>query len=430
MTGVGTMAERGVLERGGLERSVVSPFGLTEPIDCELDGAVRLPTLAEDAAAHHRHFGSAPTLSRGALTDLVARAALTGRGGAHFPVARKWRAVAASEGTAVVVANAAESEPASAKDAVLLQRFPHLVLDGLAACARELGADTTIVWLHEGDDATLDALRRAQAERQGSGPTEPRAQFAIGPARYLTGESSALLSGLNGGTVLPTFRRVPAARSGFAGRPTAVHNIETLARVALLARDLPAAGGLFTVVTDRRTVIDPGGTATFADLLGRAGITRAPAAALLGGYGGSWVPWSRLAAASVDPMAVPGLSVGAGVVIPLAAEQCGLATTAAIAGYLAEQGARQCGPCRFGLPELARQVHRLARGGRHTASALAELDDLVGEVTGRGGCAHPDGAASVVATAVQVFTADITSHRDERRCLGTGEAAALPGITR
>ncbi|MFN8081475.1 MAG: NADH-ubiquinone oxidoreductase-F iron-sulfur binding region domain-containing protein [Kineosporiaceae bacterium] len=406
---------------------LTSPLGLTEAVSCELDGAVRLTTPAEDAAAHRRRFGAAPTLSRGALTDLVAQAALTGRGGAHFPVARKWRTIAASEGPAVVVANAAESEPASAKDAVLLQRFPHLVLDGLAACARELGADTTIVWLHEGDDATLAALRQAQTERQASGTVEPRAQFVTGPARYLTGESSALLSGLNGGAVLPTFRRVPAARSGFDGRPTAIHNVETLARVALLARERPAAGGLFTVVTRRRTVIETSGADTFAEVLARAGVSWAPTAVLLGGYGGSWVPWQRLAHTPADPA---GADIGAGVLIPLATRHCGLATTAAIATYLAEQSARQCGPCRFGLPELARQVSRLARGGRHTTSAVTELSGLVGEVTGRGGCSHPDGATSLVVTAMRVFAPDITSHRDHRRCLGSGEAAHLPGIGR
>ena len=65
---------------------------------------------------------------------------LTGNGGGHFPVARKWRTVLRHGGGGIVVANGAESEPASAKDRALLTTVPHLVLDGLACAAEVLGA--------------------------------------------------------------------------------------------------------------------------------------------------------------------------------------------------------------------------------------------------------------------------------------------------
>ena len=77
------------------------------------------------------------------------RAGLTGRGGAGFPAGRKMRTVAQAgrsagrlrgQGGAVVVANGAESEPASAKDRMLLARAPHLVLDGIALAAEAVGA--------------------------------------------------------------------------------------------------------------------------------------------------------------------------------------------------------------------------------------------------------------------------------------------------
>ncbi len=88
------------------------------------------------------------------LLDSIEQAELTGRGGAHFPVARKWRtaldAARAGGGEVLVVANGAEGEPASAKDAALLLQRPHLVLDGLVCAAEAFGASSAVLWLQEG----------------------------------------------------------------------------------------------------------------------------------------------------------------------------------------------------------------------------------------------------------------------------------------
>jgi len=420
-------------------------LGFDHPIELPAHGPVPRG-VAEDGVRHLARYGPIPALPRGRLTELVHRSGLTGHGGAHFPVARKWRAIqqavtdsATTAGPTarrpVVVGNGAESEPASAKDAVLIQTRPHLVLDGLALCARELGADTTVLWLHEGDDASLAALHRARVERQAAGLAEPWPEIAVGPARYLSGESSAVLAGLSGAATLPTFRTVPAARSGFAGRPTAVHNVETLARVALAARTglLRRAGGaLLTVTGTTRTVLETTAGETFAGALTRAGRGTAPVAVLLGGYGGQWVAWPRLAELPCDAPALArhGLSMGAGVVVPLGPEHCGLATTAALLGYLAGQGAGQCGPCVFGLPALASRTTDLLGGGRRSQAADADLAALAGEIRGRGACGHPDGAVSLVASALSVFAADVAAHRANGSCLHSGRPAELPGVER
>ena len=110
-----------------------------------------------------------------------------------------------------------------------------------------------------------------------------------------------------------------------------------------------------------------------------------------------------------------GYSLGAGVVLPVSDDECGLVRTARIAGYLAGQTAGQCGPCRFGLPALAARVHRLAQRDASRRD-LAGLERVVGEVRGRGACHHPDGAARLVATALAVFADDVAAHR-RGRCL-------------
>ncbi len=126
----------------------------------------------QDLVAHRATYGPRPDATRQGGPALVAaleRSGLTGHGGGHFPVATKWRAALAALApgeSGWVVANCAEGEPASVKDAALLQLRPHLVLDGLALAAETVGTRRAVIWLHEGDHSTEQAVHRAVAERR------------------------------------------------------------------------------------------------------------------------------------------------------------------------------------------------------------------------------------------------------------------------
>src|SRR5438552_3659777 len=115
------------------------------------------------------------------IIDAIERSRLVGRGGAGFPVATKWRAVAQrSHGNAVIVVNGAEGEPQSKKDRVLMSERPHLVLDGAFIAARALRARHVILYIGERHDAARSAMLRALSARpepeRGGGATEaPRA---------------------------------------------------------------------------------------------------------------------------------------------------------------------------------------------------------------------------------------------------------------
>ena len=394
---------------------------LDRPVDLDGDrpaGAPRPRSLADElhALGYARVEG---------LLDRLDAAALTGRGGAHFGTAAKWRSVLAAGGVAVVVANAAESEPASAKDAALLQLRPHLVLDGLALTARALGARQAVVWVHEAAPA-LAALAGALRERGAAGLAEVPIRVLAAPATYLAGESSAIRRSLAGGPALPAPYQARSAHGGAPAPRVLVQNAETLARVALLARGHTAAAdhALVTVAdAGRRTVLEAGPADTVAGLLMRSrrgALVPEPSAVLLGGWAGTWLPWHVARAAGLAG-ALRHPASGAGLVSPLPPGACGLAETARILRYLARSGAGQCGPCVFGLPALADTAERLA-GGRARRRDVVRLRRDAAEVDGRGACSHPDGAVRLLTTALATFATDVDAHTATGRCLEKGSA--------
>ncbi|HEY3436462.1 MAG TPA: NADH-ubiquinone oxidoreductase-F iron-sulfur binding region domain-containing protein [Actinotalea sp.] len=377
----------------------------------------------DDLAMHLRRVGPLPRVTAELLVR-VEETGLTGHGGAHVPVAVKWRSARRGTGPLTVVANGAESEPLSAKDATLLRQRPHLVLDGLLATASLLGAVRAVVWLHGDDHRTAAAIETAIGERWSAG-LPGRVDVVVGPSHYLAGESSAIAQALHGGPALPTVRRPGSTTTG----RTLVHNVETLARVALLARGHdPVPTVLLTVLTDvGRQVLEVGTRTPLVDVLGLVDPhATAPQAVLLGGYGGTWVSGHTAARLTVDEADLrrEGLSIGAGVVVPLGPEACGLSETAAVAHYLASMSARQCGPCLFGLPAIAETVTALA-DGRASRRDLARLRQDLAAVTGRGACHHPDGATRLVASALEVFAADVDGHGRRRPC-AAARFARLP----
>lgn len=423
-------------------RSVAGPRLLDGPVVYPLHGE-RVPLAGpggHDLAGHLADYGERPSAAGragDALIEQIEVAALTGRGGGHFPVARKWQAVLTAGGDGVVIANAAEGEPASGKDAALLQHRPHLVLDGLVAAAEALGAQEAVIWLHHGAHATHRTLARALVERRSMLPNEPAVRIVTAPDHYLSGESSAAVRALSGGPALPTFRRTPAATAGVHGRPTLVQNVETLARVALLART-GAAGvapsSLLTLVAGgRRVVLELEPHEHLVDAVNTAVTHRAiqppprPQAVLLGGYGGRWVPWAVAENLPVDQRALhaAGASLGAGIVALLPRTACGLAETARLLDYLAASSAKQCGPCLFGLAAVAELAGYLAEGSAD-ASDVAKLRRFSAEISGRGGCHHPDGAIGMLASALTVFADDVAAHAAGRPCMGIGHSAVLP----
>jgi NADH:ubiquinone oxidoreductase subunit F (NADH-binding) len=247
----------------------------------------------------------------------------------------------------------------------------------------------------------------------------------------VVGEESALVRWLNGGPPKPSFVPPRPFEKGVGGRPTLVQNVETLAHLALLARfgpdwfreiGTPGHAGS-ALVTVSGAVARPGvyeiapGTSMAQTITYCGGAAEDARAALVGGYAGRWVDLDqyRHIGLADDHLRPVGATLGAGVVVVLARQGCGLAETTRIARYLAGESSGQCGPCVNGLAAIAVALDQLHRGAGG-ASTVATLRRWATDVAGRGACHHPDGAARLVASALDVFSDDIAWHGRHRRC--------------
>jgi NADH:ubiquinone oxidoreductase subunit F (NADH-binding) len=397
---------------------------------------------AHDWHAHAHRYGPLPYRDRpGALIGEAEAAGLTGRGGAAFPVHRKLQAVREAADkrrrTPVVIANGAESEPASDKDATLLWLSPHLVLDGLQLVAEAVGADTAVVYTHVSRGHDVGArLREALMSRQAAGVDRVPVQLAAAPARFLSGQETALLSHLSGGPAIPTFVPPRITERGLGGAPTLVQNVETLAHLAQIARRGPH--WFRAVGTDA----EPGSMlATVRRADGQPRITEVPLgiplrdltgdiaedrAVLIGGYHGTWLTGGEARGLTLDnrSLAAAQARVGAGIVITLPPDRCGLVETASVARYLALESAGQCGPCLNGLPRIAAALAEIA-GGRARPQVITDVQRWSGLVTGRGACHHPDGSARFVSSALRTFAAEVDLHQ-RGRCSATSRRPFLP----
>jgi len=100
------------------------------------------------------------------------------------------------------------------------------------------------------------------------------------------------------------------------------------------------------------------------------------------------------------------------VLIFVGEQTCPLAELARVAGWLAGQSARQCGPCTFGLPAIAAELNRSVSGVGNPANAARQA----GLVAGRGACAHPDGAARFVRSGLALLAGELQLHRAYGSC--------------
>ncbi|MBO4163320.1 MULTISPECIES: NADH-quinone oxidoreductase subunit NuoF family protein [Micromonospora] len=378
-----------------------------------------------DLMAHETVHGPIGPMEPANLLRLAEAIQLKGKGGAGFPFYRKFKAVLEScerqDLPAVVVVNATEGEPASWKDKVLLTRAPHLILDGAALSAYALDAEEIVLCVAD-DLIGRDSLTEALAERRMPVPTT----IVTVPHRFISGEGGALVNGINGLPHIPPGTKKRSSDSGVRNLPTLLSNAETYAQVAIAARLGPyeyAALGtddepgtvLLTVTgqAKRAAVVECAAGTPLRDILELCEVPEGPGI-LMGGYHGRWITWEAAQRAEITRKSLTsvGGTLGAGIIIPLGRDTCPLGEAAQVVRYLAGESAGQCGPCKRGLPDLARAVDLAVSG----SAPVEVVRAAAGDVKGRGACSHPDGTSRFALSAMEVFADDLRQHTTGEGC--------------
>ncbi len=194
--------------------------------------------LAQGAYRVIQHCLSGSITVEAAISQME-DAGLRGLGGAGFPSGRKWRIVAAASGPRLMAVNIDEGEPGTFKDRALLERDPHPFLEGMLIAAWVVDVAEIYIYLRDEYHAIRSMLETQLAalismltpwytQREKS---MPRLHLRRGAGAYICGEESAMIESIEGKRGLPRLRPPYVAQRGLFGRPTLVHNMETLSWV-------------------------------------------------------------------------------------------------------------------------------------------------------------------------------------------------------
>ncbi|MGD0377182.1 MAG: NAD(P)H-dependent oxidoreductase subunit E [Streptosporangiaceae bacterium] len=405
----------------GLARPVAPPI----PVSSAVDEPVVLAGIVAGRPAWRQWPRVARDGSRDEIVAQVAASGMCGRGGAGFPVARKWNAVSGATGV-VVIANGDEGDPGSYADRLLMEEDPDRVLEGLALACFATGARRGVVLVRSEYPLALARMRAAvlrarEAGHLGSavhgGDVDLDIDIAEGVGSYVTGEETALIAALEGkrGTVR---RRPPYPTSqGLWDAPTVVNNVETLAAVPWIVERGGAAYARLGTEAERGTKL-----VCLSERFARPGCYEvqlgAPLRWIVEDLGGGLRDGGKLIALQVGgplggfigaddlditlteaDLARRGAALGHAGLVAFDERVSGTALLRHAWGFAAEESCGACSPCRVGSrrgPELVRgeptgeyrrllqvmQSASLCAFGRRVPPAVRSLARLYPELSG------------------------------------------------
>ncbi len=341
-------------------------------------------------APRRRHEYAALAAMRGMQADDVLQqietSGLQGRGGAGFPAHIKWRAVRSQPVTErYVVCNADEGEPGTFKDREVMLRRPELMLEGLAIAAEIAGARQIWLYIRGEFVAEREAVER-EIEQAGEALAAFEWKIVKGHGAYICGEETALLESLEGKRGMPRLKPPFPTESGLWGKPTLIHNVETIACVpaiilrggeAFRAQGRAEAGSKLYSISGH--VQQPGVYemplgVTLDELVEAAGgYLGSPAAFSPGGASSGFLPISmRDVPLDYRSLAKVGSMLGsAGVVVLDDTVDLALAAKWQTQ-FFEDESCGQCAPCRIGTRWLHRAMTSFLDKGDPSSLALAD----------------------------------------------------------
>lgn len=362
------------------------------------------PDSIESALEYGAYEGLKPALQMKPeeVLDLVEASGLQGRGGAGFPVGRKWKFVAGAQGSPkYMICNADESEPLIFKDRVLIDTNPHQILEGITIGGYACGASEAWIYIRGEYEYQARRLERAieQAEEKGylgkdilSSGFSFKIHVHRGAGAYICGEETALIESLEGKRGEPRMRPPYPPSYGFRGKPTAVNNVESYAAVPHILKNgvgwwksqsnysTPGTKlymvlghvknpGLFEApfgITLRQIIDDFGG-----GMLDGSEFQFA----LCGGAAGTVVNESMLDTPIDFASSQKGISLGAGAFMICDQSVSPVSFLREILHFFAAESCGKCTPCRVGTWRAMEILSAMAAGGGKTGN-VAELKAL------------------------------------------------------
>lgn len=377
------------------------------------------------------------------VVSAVAHAALRGRGGGGFPVARKWEhAREHVKAEAYVVANAYDADPNAPVARALLEHNPHAVLEGMIIAAFATGAHEAYVYLR-GDNAEANRRLRAavsEAEEHGylgesafDGAWPLIVRAVVGWGGFSGGEETAALEAIEGKRAMPRQKPPFPTESGLWGSPTVVHSVETLANLPAIFNEGPQAYGASTkIVALGGDVANPGlveiplGTPLRAIVERAGGVSngRSLKAIQVGGPTGAVLPDSLLdTPLEYDALAKVGAFIGSGSLVALAEDVCAVDFARERMTYLSQEACGKCVPCRLGTSRMAATLEGIVSGlGRKEDLDL--IEEYATVMADGSLCGFGITAPAVLRSTLAHFGEEYRAHIEEGRC-ATGRCQPL-----
>jgi NADH-quinone oxidoreductase subunit F len=378
---------------------------------------------------------------------------LLGRGGAGFPAGRKW-SMRRKAATTYLVVNGDESEPATFKDHLLVERDPHQLVEGVAICAYAIGASQVFIYLRGEFALGLERVTAAVNEAYGHGALGNNifgSQYSVdvvvhpGAGAYICGEETALLESLEGKRGFPRIKPpyFPAA-VGLYGEPTVVNNVETLSNLPWVMVNGSAA---FAALGEGRSlgtrlfalaghVQNPGVyevemvKTTFRDLIYApvygGGILgdRQLKAIIPGGVSAPWLGPEHLdTPLGQDEVGNLGTMLGSGSIVVMDDSTCVVRAAWRITRFFWRESCGQCTPCREGSGWLEKILARIEQGTGREADIdllMDVCDNLAPGVSWPPQqttiCVLGSSIPSSIASAIRMFRDDLLVHAKEGGC--------------
>jgi NADH-quinone oxidoreductase subunit F len=377
------------------------------------------------------------------LIDQIGQTALRGYGGAGFPLARKWSAVAADAPRPhYMVINLDETEPGSFKDRQLLYRDPHQIVEAIMVSGYIQGADRAFVFVRGEYAEGAEGLQRAVDEAREAGLIGKNVlgsgysleiDVHLSAGRYICGEETALLNALEGRRANPRSKPPFPFQKGLWGKPTLVNNLETVCQVPGIVLNGPdwfkaqgINGGegtkLYSVCGP---VKNPGfwelpmGTTARELIYEHAGGMldgRELTAFLPGGASTAFLlPEHVDAPMHFESVAKLRSRFGTCGIIVLDDATCPLDFLIAINKFFVRESCGFCTPCRDGLP-YAHSILERIEAGQGKPGDREHLLELCGKIAPNSFCAFAPGAVMPMESGLNVFADLIEAHIEQGGC--------------